>query len=114
MPGTTVNVQVFVHSRIPQLIAGMYAYHRTALGSSADRVVKSAKARAPVKSGYLRSSIRKQIVKAGFEAEIIVDAPYAAFQEFGTVHHPAHPYLYPAMLEEEHIFIHEMSWIGFK
>lgn len=51
----------------------------------ADEVVQKAKDNVPVKTGRLRSAIRKQPVgNSGMSYEVIADTEYAAFVEFGT------------------------------
>ena len=73
---------------------------------AADVWVNNAKALAPVDTGHLRSRIRsRQSSWDDLKYEIISDAiknvssagPYPSFQEFGTVHNKAHPYLFPAL-----------------
>ncbi len=54
-----------------------------------------AAANAPVKTGFLRSSIHAD--GAGTEWEVRVGAEYGAFVEFGTRRMAARPYLIPAV-----------------
>lgn len=55
-----------------------------------------AKARAPVDTGHLRSSINTQEVTPVL---YLVESPvhYSVYQEFGTRFMPAHPYMIPAL-----------------
>ena len=68
---------------------------------TAEGVVQQAQALAPVDTGALRDSIR---VAAGeltdgesIDSMVEVDVPYALFVEYGTVRHPAQPFLTPAI-----------------
>lgn len=56
-----------------------------------------ARSLAPVRTGYLRSSIYARV--QGWIAEIGAEAPYAIYVEFGTRYMQAQPYLYPALEE---------------
>ena len=60
-------------------------------------VREHAKGLAPVRTGYLRSSIYAKI--QGWVAEIGSEAAYAMFVEFGTRYMQARPHLYPAIQE---------------
>lgn len=64
-------------------------------------VVERAREYAPVRSGKLRSEIQYKVIPHGTTVEGIIGVgrkPYWAwFQELGTVHHPAHPFLRPAV-----------------
>ncbi len=50
---------------------------------------------APVRTGYLRSTIYTHI--RDWVAEIGAEATYAAYVELGTRYMAAHPFLYPAI-----------------
>ena len=56
---------------------------------------------APVKTGLLRSRMQvRQVSGGGSDTvmfELYNDTPYAIFQEMGTKHMRAHPFLTPAM-----------------
>ncbi|MEM0006816.1 MAG: HK97 gp10 family phage protein [Candidatus Bathyarchaeia archaeon] len=56
-----------------------------------------ARSLAPVRTGYLRSTIYATV--KDWVAEIGAEASYAMFVEFGTRHMKARPYLYPAIQE---------------
>lgn len=64
--------------------------------TTALEVEAQAKQMAPVKTGNLRRSIGTQPVDA-FHALVGTDVEYAPFQEYGTRHMAAHPYLTPAI-----------------
>jgi HK97 gp10 family phage protein len=81
---------------------------RRQLKEAADVVVLAAKELAPVDTGHLKSMIRSRQAswsKDGMFYEIVSTTiynnssagPYPSFQEFGTVHNKAHPYLFPAL-----------------
>lgn len=55
---------------------------------------------APVDTGELQQSIDVDLELDGEELEGVLgaEAEHAPFQELGTVHHPPHPFLRPAML----------------
>lgn len=74
----------------------------------AQRVQDAARAKAPVRTGYLRSSIYAKI--SNWVAEIGAEATYALFVELGTRRMRARPYLVPAL--EEHLAELEMNIIG--
>lgn len=100
---------VVVMNRIPALIAAVEANSRSAPKRVADRIAASAKARAPVATGHLRASIHADSISAGKEAQIVVDAPYAGFVEFGTYKMSARPFLAPAIAEHEEEFMLEVA-----
>ncbi len=75
----------------PALQNQVYRY----LHSWASDVKAAAMTRAPVRTGYLRSSIYA-LVK-DWIAEIGAEATYAMFVEFGTRYMMAQPFLYPAI-----------------
>lgn len=88
---------VVIFNRIPELIAAVEAQSRLAPKYVADKIVADAQARAPVDTGYLRSSIHSESKSAGKEADVIVDAPYGVFVEYGTYKMAAQPFLTPAV-----------------
>ena len=57
----------------------------------------------PVLSGYLRSTIHKEIL-SDLAATVMADAEYAAFVEYGTSKMQAQPFLEPAFRNSERIF----------
>lgn len=59
----------------------------------------AAKFNSPVKTGNLRRSITHELGVSGFDqfVRIGTNVNYAIFQELGTVFHPAHPFLRPAV-----------------
>ena len=87
---------IVVFNRIPALIASVEATSRSAPKRVADKIAVDARARAPVATGYLRSSIKSVSTAAGKSADVRADASYAAFVEYGTYKMAAQPFLYPA------------------
>lgn len=59
---------------------------RIGLERGAKRIQKNAKLLSPVKTGYLRNSIKtkSQIIENGAEAQVFTNAEYAKYVEFGT------------------------------
>jgi HK97 gp10 family phage protein len=67
-----------------------------AAGEKGGREVQHrAQSAAPVRTGALARSIRAEAT--GNEITVGTPVRYAAFQEYGTVHTPAAPYLRPAL-----------------
>lgn len=60
-------------------------------------VEAQAKQRAPVDTGFLKSSIQAKQTNDPLTMEVVVGAQYGIYQEFGTVKMAAHPYLIPAV-----------------
>jgi HK97 gp10 family phage protein len=67
-----------------------------ALDTVADAVVKDAKERVPVKTGFLRSSIVVG-TETGLTRTVHADASYAGLVEYGTRRQAAKPYFTPAV-----------------
>lgn len=105
---------IIVYDRIPELIASVEANARAAVKETADKVVREARTRAPVQTGYLRSSIHAESKTLGKEAEVHVDAPYAPFVEFGTYKMGARPFLYPAVQKYADEFVDRVGKGAFK
>jgi HK97 gp10 family phage protein len=103
-----VSGYVLLWTRIPELIASVEAASRAAPKSVCDKIAVDAKARAPVQTGYLRSSIKSVGLSAGKSAEVRVEAPYAAFVEYGTYKMAAQPFLTPAVEAHKKLFIEEI------
>ena len=106
---------------------------------TAATIESTAKALAPVDSGYLRQSITVEIMDGGLKAKVTVDSEYAIFIEFGTgiyaangdgrkdgwVYYnekygeyvytkgsPAQPFWFPALKEGAKYFDREMAKVG--
>jgi HK97 gp10 family phage protein len=85
-----------LRSDLPKLAAGAQAFAELALAKLAFDLEGEAKRRAPVDTGFLRTSIRAVPGAGLLHAEVVVTADYAAFVEYGTVRMAARPYLTPA------------------
>ena len=70
---------------------------RPALAELGAEVADAARALAPTRSGRLRASIQVEPAADAVQVDVIADAPYAAFVEFGTLRRPARPFLAPAL-----------------
>jgi len=88
---------IVVYNKIPALIAAVEVNSRAAVKKKAEDIARDAKGRAPVQTGFLRSSIHAVSVAEGKSAEVQVDAPYAPFVEYGTYKMAARPFLSPAV-----------------
>jgi HK97 gp10 family phage protein len=86
------------YNRIPQIVATLEPKLRTALRLGAEGIARDAQGRVHVDSGDLRNSIHVEEGDGGF---YVVggddDVFYGIFEEFGTTHSPAHPFLVPAL-----------------
>ncbi len=88
---------IVVMNRIPALIAYVESQSRKAVMKNAQMVVLKAKQFAPVRTGFLQSSIVATSIEAGKTAEIQVLAPYGLFVELGTYKMAPQPFLAPAI-----------------
>lgn len=87
-----------------------------AVRKAALEIERSAKRRAPVDTGFLRSSISTgfegEVLRGGFMAEVGPGARYGIFVELGTHRAAPHPFLGPAFDKVEPSFIAAMQAIG--
>jgi HK97 gp10 family phage protein len=90
-----------------------------AILEAAERVLKTstfaieagAKMRAPVDTGFLRSSIQSRFPVPGVGI-VSAAAEYAIYVEFGTRYAPGQPFLVPAFEVEQQKFLKALSRIG--
>ena len=74
---------------------------KEALSQGADMVVNDAKTRCPVRTGALKESIHKVVLRGGTKIKVVADAtndngvPYGRFVEFSPMINE--PFLYPAL-----------------
>ena len=80
---------------VEKLDSAMQRQIHEQLAKWAANVKDAAKQLAPVRTGYLRSSLYAEI--QGWTAKIGAEASYAGFVEFGTRYMQACPYIYPAL-----------------
>ena len=78
------------YNRFPQIIATLDPRLEQALDVGRHMIASDAKARAHVDSGEMRDQIH---VDGDY---VVAGAWYSFFEEFGTVHNPAHPFMVPA------------------
>lgn len=71
------------------------AANEAAEAAGAEIAARFAAAAAPKLSGHMAASVDE---RGGI---VVVDTPYAAYQEYGTRHHAAQPFLRPARLRAE-------------
>ena len=62
-------------------------------------IEKAAKKNAPVKTGNLRARIGREAYPD--HVDVGTNVEYGVYQEFGTCKMKAHPFLYPALVENE-------------
>lgn len=98
-----------VYNAIPELIAVVEAEARTTVKKHADKIASDARNRAPVETGYLRSSIRAESLSTGKEAQIVVGASYGMFVEYGTYKMAAQPFLNPALEADKSAYFADMG-----
>jgi HK97 gp10 family phage protein len=70
-------------------------YVRAKLSEWAELVKAEARAKVPVRTGYLQSTIYSQV--KDWVVRIGAEATYALFVEFGTRYMRAQPYIFPAV-----------------
>lgn len=95
-----VNIEIYgeeVLQALQHLDEAMLRQVQERLEHWAMEVREYARSLAPVRTGYLRSTIYATV--KDWVAEIGAEASYAMFVEFGTRHMKARPYLYPAIQE---------------
>ena len=95
-----VNIEIYgeeVLQALQHLDEAMLRQVQERLEHWAMEVREYARSLAPVRTGYLRSTIYATV--KDWVAEIGAEASYAMFVEFGTRHMKARPYLYPAVQE---------------
>jgi HK97 gp10 family phage protein len=91
-----LNMDVWVHCANPTgTLAEIRDRLREAVEESARELVADAKRRAPVDTGALRDSLHYTMT-GPTEATAGDGVEYGIYQEFGTVHMPAQPFLVPA------------------
>lgn len=82
-------------NNIPQIIASMKIKVAAIVAKAALDWQAQAQVRAPVDTGALKNSIQAIKISDTFW-KVIVGVHYGAYQEYGTVMHPAQPFFAPA------------------
>lgn len=81
-----------------------------------DLIVKEAKRLVPVDTGRLRDSItadtQGEASRTVATGDIVADAPYAGFVEFGTVRMAPQPYMRPALAKYRRDFKNDLEKAG--
>ena len=90
---TTISVRV--NSRIPAVKAAVQATAGLAVAKAAHDIEAHAKTLAAVDTGLLKNSIRAE--GDGTNWQVVSPVDYSVYQEFGTRHTPARPYMLPAL-----------------
>lgn len=80
---------------------------RQVVEQAGHEIAADAALRAPVDTGALRQSIHSEMI-GEFEALISDGVEYGAYQEYGTVNHPAQPFLGPAVDEGGRALVREV------
>ena len=89
-----IDVQVDT-TGLDKIIKGMPAVRDEILEACAEETVRDARERVPVRTGFLKSNIRKKF-EGGFWYAV-AETLYAMFVEFGTSKMAAQPYMRPAV-----------------
>lgn len=93
--GTSVQWTV-VYNNFPKIMAAMDAKVDAIVAKAALDIQGNAQTRAPVRTGTLKNSI--QAMQVGkHHWQVIVNADYGIYVEFGTVRMAPQPYFHPAI-----------------
>lgn len=108
---STMTVRTTVRlNNFPRVKANMVAQADAATAKAAHDIVAGAMRRAPIDTGFLRSSIQAmQIGRAHWR--VTVGAEYGVYVEYGTRFMGAQPYFFPAIAEASPAFIAAMRRI---
>ena len=109
----TVDIKVktrITYNAIPSLAKSVVANSNQAAYNFARRTESIAKMLAPVRTGFLKSSIQRFTTAPGHHT-IRVGAHYGAYVEYGTRYMAAQPYFRPAVEEAKRQFIADMRQV---
>lgn len=84
------------NNRLPKLNSQLRERALKIIQDGAQQTADMAKSLAPVDTGFLRGSIHVETQDSG-HAQVVVEASYGQFVEYGTVKMAAQPYLTPAV-----------------
>lgn len=70
---------------------------------------QSAVRAAPYDTGFLARSIEMNLIDDGMTAQIIPSAHYAMYQEYGTRYMSGTPFMRPALIRQNPIFIKDLE-----
>lgn len=93
----TLSIRIKVTSNVGRVTGLAHERAEAAIAKAAADIEAQAKARAPVDTGLLRSSINQP--PTGDSMRRVVESPvnYSVYQEYGTSKMPAQPYMTPAV-----------------
>lgn len=94
-------------SRIPDIVARSEAGAAAAVERAGLRVEAGAKARARVRTGFMRGEIQWHS-HGPFEGEVIAGADYTIYNEYGTRYMSAQPMFVPAAEDAREAFVREI------
>jgi HK97 gp10 family phage protein len=96
-------VAVRYQSDLPRIAAALEQNASRVTRNSAERVANAMRLRAPVDTGQLKASIQvKQ--RSGAASARVTAAYYWVFQEYGTRHHAAQPFVNQSVETERPVF----------
>jgi HK97 gp10 family phage protein len=94
MAGTGVQIRI-ISNRLPAIAAAVRPAVSAEVKKATLAIQAGAQAKAPVKTGTLRRSITSQF-PTDLSGVVGPSVSYAIFQEMGTRHHAARPFMRPA------------------
>lgn len=107
-----VNVKTtIVFNHLPKIAAQLRPRAGAIVRKAAFDIEAGAKVRAPVLTGILRASIQTVMVTP-LHYRVSVGADYGIYQEYGTVHMAAHPFLGPAINQVAPVFVMAMRKVA--
>lgn len=88
-----------IMSRLRGIHAGVTDVSESNMQEAVELLQREIQDRAPVETGHLRNSYDTHVedTGAGAKGRVWSDVPYAAHQEYGTVHQPGTPHVRPAI-----------------
>lgn len=107
--GLTFRTRV-VFNHFPKIKSSMVSTAESLVEKTAQDLVAGMQVRAPVDTGFLKSSIQAQKVGAA-HWQVTIGADYGVYVEFGTRFTQAQPYFYPAIAEVSPAFLQAMRRI---
>lgn len=110
MTGLTITTRV-VFNNFPRIKANMYMGAEAVTAKAALDMEAGMKLRAPVDTGFLRSSIQARKIGPA-HWRVTIGADYAIYLEFGTRFNRAQPFFFPTITEVSPSFIAAMRRIA--
>jgi HK97 gp10 family phage protein len=98
MPAYSIQIREdTVTPRLTGFTERMRAKIAEQLVNIGDEMVALSRGVAPVRTGFLRGSIFREVIESELSLTFGATAPYASYVEFGTRRMAAEPYLRPAL-----------------